>query len=138
LYLGYETLVRGYTYTAFSKSYSLNPNSLQPNDLLGNKMLVGNFEVRLPFTGPERIAAIKSNFLFSDLNLFFDAGVAWGQNARNNVDRKLNQSKVISSFGLSLRINLFGQLILEPYYSFPLSLEGNRDGVFGLNFSPGW
>ncbi len=138
LYLGYETLVRGYNYKAFSRAFNLGANDLQPNDLLGNKMFVGNFEVRFPLTGPERLAAIKSGMFFSDLNFFVDTGVVWGQNARNNIDRTLKQSKVISSVGLSLRVNLFGQLILEPYYGFPLSLKGNKQGVFGLNFSPGW
>ncbi len=139
LYLGYETLVRGYTYKAFDRSNTLNPNSLQPEDILGNKMIVTNFEVRLPFTGPERLSAIKSGFLFTDLNLFFDAGVAWGESQYYGVPkRSLSESKIITSTGLSLRINVFGQLILEPYYAFPLQLEGNNGGIFGLNFTPGW
>lgn len=139
LYLGYETLVRGYTYKAFDRSNTLDPNSLQPEDILGNKMLVTNFEVRLPFTGPERLAVIKSGFLFMDINLFFDAGVVWGESARYGVaNRSFGDSKIITSTGISTRINIFGQLILEPYYAFPLQLEGNSKGIFGLNFSPGW
>ncbi len=139
LYLGYETLIRGYTYKAFDRSNSLGNGSLQQEDLLGNKMLVSNFEVRLPFTGPERLAAIKSGFLFSDLNLFFDAGVVWGKSEAYGVtERSFQDSKIITSTGISARINLFGQLILEPYYAFPLQLDGNSRGVFGLNFTPGW
>ncbi len=139
LYLGYETLIRGYTYKAFDRSNALDPNSLQPEDILGNKMLVTNFEIRLPFTGPERLAVIKSGFLFTDLNLFFDAGVVWGESEQYGVaNRSFNDSKIITSTGISTRINLFGQLILEPYFAFPLQLEGNDRGIFGLNFTPGW
>lgn len=139
LYLGYETLVRGYTYKAFDRSNALSEDSLQPEDILGNKMLVANFEVRLPFTGPERLAVIKSGFLFTDINLFFDAGVVWGESERYGVaKRTLEDSKIITSAGLSTRINFFGQLIIEPYYAFPLQLEGNDSGIFGINFTPGW
>ncbi len=138
LYLGYETLIRGYNYKAFERSNLLDEESLTPNDILGSKMILASFEIRFPFTGPERLAAIKSGFLFTDLNLFFDAGVAWGKNERYEVDRTLEQSTIITSTGISTRINLFGQLIIEPYYAFPLQLEGNSKGVFGLNFTPGW
>lgn len=136
LYLGYETLVRGYTYNAFSKSNSIDGNTLTQNDLLGSRMIIGSAEVRFPFTGPERLAAIKSGLLFTDLNVFFDAGMAWGNNNYYGVNRKFDEAKIISSTGVSLRINLFGQVILEPYYAIPLQLDSG--GVFGLNFSPGW
>ena len=145
LYIGYETLIRGYTYNAFENSNSINSNDVY-NNLLGSKMLIANFEIRLPFTGPERLALIKSGFLFTDLNLFFDAGMAWGEyriynsneNAYDEVERSFADSSIITSVGISTRINLFGQLIIEPYYAFPLQLEGNTKGVFGVNFTPGW
>ncbi len=44
----------------------------------------------------------------------------------------------VVSTGASLRINLFGYLVLEPYYAFPLQNGGFRNGQFGLNFVPGW
>ncbi len=139
LYLGYETLIKGYTYSSFNKSLLVDPiSSLKPEDILGNKILVSNFEVRFPFTGPEKIAAIKSGVFFTDLNFFFDAGVAWGESAYYGVNRKLNDSKIITSTGVSTRINFFGQLVFEPYYAFPLQLKGNQNGVFGLIFAIGW
>lgn len=145
LYLGYETLIRGYNSSAFYKTTEQNYQETI-NNLLGSRMLLGNVELRLPFTGPERLAVIKSGFLFTDLNLFFDAGLAWGDYQFYNSEtgeydpytRTFDKSKIISSFGISTRINLFGQIILEPYYAFPLQLENNNNGVFGLNFVPGW
>jgi len=143
LYLGYETIVRGYTSNAIY-SQDINSDILDFYDIMGSQMITGSFEVRLPFTGPERLAAIKSGFLFSDLNLFFDTGVAWGYHYEYDAyynefltKRNYNDSKWISSLGVSARINLFGQLILEPYYAFPLNLN-KSGGVFGLNFVPGW
>jgi hypothetical protein len=46
------------------------------------------------------------------------------------------EAKPVFTAGASLRINLFGALIVEPYYAFPL-VKGTR-GVFGLNLLPGW
>ena len=146
LYLGYETLIRGYTNNALSDNLSNSDNEFEFNDLLGSRIMVANFEIRLPFTGPERLAAIKSGFLFTDLNLFFDAGIAWGDFRGYNsetgqyidLNRTLENSTILTSTGISTRINLFGQLILEPYYAFPLQLDANNRGVFGLNFTPGW
>ena len=60
------------------------------------------------------------------------------QNAYDEVERSFADSSIITSVGISTRINLFGQLIIEPYYAFPLQLEGNTKGVFGVNFTPGW
>jgi len=146
LYLGYETLVRGYTNKALSNNLYNSEDTFEFNNLLGSKIMVTNFEIRLPFTGPERLAVIKSGFLFTDLNLFFDAGVAWGDfqdydsetEQYVDINRTLKNSTVLMSTGISTRINVFGQLILEPYYAFPLQLDGNSKGVFGLNFTPGW
>ena len=42
----------------------------------------------------------------------------------------------LMSFGASVRVNLFGQIILEPFYAIPLSKGVNSS--FGLNILPGW
>jgi hypothetical protein len=43
--------------------------------------------------------------------------------------------RFVASTGASLRVNLFGAIIIEPYYAFPL-LKGSK-GAFGLNLVPG-
>ncbi|WP_210354300.1 basic secretory protein-like protein [Sphingobacterium tabacisoli] len=159
-YIGYPFFVRGFD--------DLNPDKVGGvsfNDLMGSRTLVGNFEVRLPFTGPEKLAMFKSGLLFSDLNFFFDAGLAWsrGNTIVSSVDKKpivqqidsdgkpveddkgnpvngydTNYRVPIFSTGVSLRINLFGAMILEPYYAVPLIKSRTKFGTFGLNFLPGW
>lgn len=144
LFLGYGNIVRGYTINSIYESTEAADDFI--NGLLGSKMGITSFEVRLPFTGPERLSLIKSRFLFSDLNLFFDAGVVWGDykkydyttDSYNVLTRSLDDSKLITSVGISTRINVFGQLIIEPYYAFPLQLGNGSTGVFGFNFMPGW
>lgn len=106
-------------------------------------MAVANAEVRFPFSGPERLALIKSKWFLTDLNLFFDAGIAWNRGDKivfkDNASHPAENEKFpLTSTGVSLRINLLGYLIIEPYYAFPLQNGGFRNGVFGLNFMPGW
>ena len=134
VYIGQMGMVRGYNIGSRELSEAYN---LTVGQVTGSKVLMGSFEVRLPFTGPERLALIPSGFLFSDLNLFFDIGVAF--NDYDNIafkDPAPNESAVLMSAGVSWRVNLFGAMILEPYYAFPIR-EGSR-ATFGLNFIPGW
>jgi Tol biopolymer transport system component len=144
LYVGYASLVRGYDARTFTNqnSNSSSNQSLSINDLIGSQMYVGNVELRLPLTGPERLASIKSRFLLSDLNLFTDGGVAWGNYVGLISDNKGNRlpgsSKFIASSGISLRVNVFGYLILEPFYAIPWQNGGFSNANFGLNFIPGW
>jgi len=143
LYVGYPSLVRGYDARTFTTQNTNSSNqSLGINDLIGSQMYVGNVELRLPLTGPERLASIKSRFLFSDLNLFTDGGIAWGAYRGLITDDKGRRlpgsSRFIASSGLSLRVNLFGYLIIEPYYAIPWQNGGFSNANFGLNFIPGW
>ncbi|MFN0033618.1 MAG: hypothetical protein ACKVUS_01040 [Saprospiraceae bacterium] len=132
LFAGNSFFVRGYDRAVFSAEDDFILRTV------GSKLLVGNFEVRLPFTGPRKLSLIKSNFLVTDLNVFFDAGLAFFENADLKENAPL-QHKPIFSTGVSLRVNLFGYLVLEPYFALPLSApQGERTWRFGLNFIPGW
>lgn len=132
LYAGNPRFVRGYNGNGIQDIFAQNQANF--DDLLGSKVLVTNFEMRIPFTGPKRLALIKSNFLLTDLNFFVDAGLAFNQ--FSDFGDKNKSLKPIASAGTSVRINLFGALILEPYYAIPF--EKNTKGIFGLNIIPGW
>jgi hypothetical protein len=143
MYLGYPNyggFVRGYGTSQFYQMHSFQ-NEFSINELVGSKMAVANFEIRLPFTGPEQLAVIKSGILFTELALFFDAGVAWTDKTRPTLNINDNSESArfpVFSTGASLRVNLFGAMIIEPYYALPFHKEGITSGVFGLNFIPGW
>lgn len=140
LYLGYPFLVRGYEALAYANN--TRQTSVSINDLIGSRIYVTNAELRLPFTGPERLSAIKSGFLLTELNLFTDGGIAWGnRNLLSEQDKKgevQRASRLIVSSGVSLRVNLFGALVIEPYYAIPWQNGGFANGSFGLNFTPGF
>jgi outer membrane protein assembly factor BamA len=141
LFLGYPELVRGYNALAYADNGA--GSQLSINDLIGSKIYVGNAELRYPLSGPERLSGIKSRFFLSELNLFTDAGVAWGSTEfLSNTPKESNTiqrtSRFIMSTGISLRVNLFGYLILEPYYAIPWQNGGWSNRTFGVNIIPGW
>lgn len=158
-YVGNMGFVRGYG-SAFSNN-AVSELGLDFGQLLGSKIAMGSLEARLPFTGPKQLALIGSRTFLSDLVIFADAGVAF-DNFSDVTDGKVfntvvrddngqvvtdgngnplysNQTlkqEIAASLGVSLRVNLFGAMIIEPYFAWPLSDGGRR--TFGLNFIPGW
>lgn len=166
LFVGYPYFIRGYEANSlYNNSSSGISNGFDINQLSGSKMAVFNLEVRLPFTGPKKLAAIPSKFLFTDLNFFFDAGLAWNEDSKvvfknqptNNINPLLDSSGQIIhdqngnpiytgtnervpalSVGISLRVNVFGAFVLEPYYAIPFQRKDLSVGTFGLTFAPGW
>ncbi|MFN4146500.1 MAG: BamA/TamA family outer membrane protein [Runella sp.] len=142
LFVGVPTLIRGYANQQF-----VNPDAARVSlsDLQGRNMAVGNVELRFPLTGNPRIAAFRSGFFQSELSLFADAGMAWGRPVppRNimsaaEADRAWRPVPATST-GVSLRLNLLGAIILEPFYAIPWQYGGGfRNGTFGLNIAAGW
>ncbi len=134
--IGDNGLVHGYDYSSL-RQYQDN-NNIYPNQLSGSKILLSGFEVRLPFSGPERLAVLKSNSLYTELAWFLDGGVAFNEYADlgNRLGPGFKPVPVYST-GFSGRINLFGALVIEPYWSFPLGLS-HTHGRFGIFVVPGW
>jgi Tol biopolymer transport system component len=141
LFLGYPWLIRGYEGSSLYYGPETGENTVNINQLTGSKMVVGNVELRFPLTGPERLSLISSKWLLTDLNLFFDAGLAWSSDDRPSLkwspDSPVERVPVFST-GPSLRINVLGFLVIEPFYAIPFQNGGWGNGVFGVNFTPGW
>lgn len=137
LFAGNPFFVRGYT-----NSFVYNEAPELVEQMAGSKLLIGNVELRLPFTGPRQLALIPVNFLLTDLNLFFDAGLGFFELddlKSTGPNEFFVQHKPLLSTGVSLRVNVFGALVLEPYWAYPISAPKEvRRGVFGLNLLPGW
>jgi len=146
MYAGYGYLIRGYDANSFYRNgtTSTGAGEFDINQLVGSRIAVANFELRLPFTGPKKLAAIESKFLFSDLNLFFDMGIAYDNDSKvafRSSPRTINgylERIPATSAGVSLRVNVFGYFILEPYYAIPFQRKDVKTGIFGLTFAPGW
>jgi outer membrane protein assembly factor BamA len=151
-YLGYPWIIRGYEDIRYDRS-AAEDNRFDISWLSGTRIVVGNAELRFPFSGPERLALIKSKFFLADINLFVDAGLAWSEGTKvsfnlkpetlnlsniQEIPEKKNESSPIISTGASVRVNVMGYLILEPYVAVPFQNGGFKNIQFGLNFTPGW
>ncbi len=141
LFLGSPWFVRGYDMGDFYGDESDNANTISMNQLIGTRLLVTNLEWRIPFTGPKEIAWISSGLLFSELALFIDGGISWNKHsypvAKLTTNNNAQRIPVFSG-GLAYRINLFGAMILEPYYAFPFHQNQIKKGEFGINIFAGW
>ncbi|MDX1420543.1 MAG: hypothetical protein R3181_11300, partial [Rubricoccaceae bacterium] len=160
LYLGYGTLVRGYSSRSFDTDDAYR-NFL--DRLFGSRLGVASVELRLPILGVPQFGLVSFPYLPTELTLFADAGVAWGSiDDVRYIDLEGDEigkpfadaiQEPVFSVGASARVNLLGAVILEPYYAFPISrfseavidpvtreVLGERGifGVFGFNISPGW
>ncbi|HOU03203.1 MAG TPA: hypothetical protein PK719_03665 [Bacteroidales bacterium] len=144
LYIGYPWLIRGYDNISGGGNYSLERNTFDVSWLSGSRIMVANAELRIPFTGPERYALIKSKWFLTEASLFFDSGLAWNNDSRIMFDfspvsiMNYKEKYPVFSTGVSMRVNLLGYLVIEPYYAFPLQNGGFKNGSFGINFTPGW
>lgn len=141
LSFAYPTLTRGNSIDNVRGYSNAETGEFSINQIFGSRMLVGNLEWRVPLTGPERLARIKSNLFFTELSLFADAGVAWDASSKPVLKQRAESPEEripLLSAGVSFRINLLGALILETYYALPWRSDGFGRGMFGVNFTPGW
>ncbi len=139
VFLGYPYYVRGYNYNSLARNRCPDNSCLGVNQITGSKMLLAGAELRLPFTGPRRLSLIKLRYVYSDLVLFADGGMAWHRfdNIGFSLDPAGEKNIPIFSLGASLRINLLGAIIVEPYYSLPLQKKDMGYGHFGIFISGG-
>jgi dipeptidyl aminopeptidase/acylaminoacyl peptidase len=84
IYLGEETLIRGYGYGSFTSDECLGANNSGPtvgcpafDRLFGSKVAVANAEFRIPLFGTEGFGLINFPYLPTEVSPFFDAGVAY-------------------------------------------------------------
>jgi hypothetical protein len=144
LFLGYGSLVRGYSVESFSAAectpVSGNPSACPEFDrLLGSRIAVASAELRIPLVGPKPLALISGSFLPIELSPFVDVGLAWSGNEAPSLQFSRNSTgrvPVISS-GLSARMNLFGAMVLEIYYAYPFQ-RPEKGAHFGFQLQPGW
>ena len=138
LYVAYPFLIRGYDQTTVRKNYV---SKITIDQLSGSRLLVTNAEIRIPFTGPKQLSLIRSGLFYTDLAIFFDGGLVWDSQHPPELKWQITspQDRIpLLSTGLSLRINVFGYMVLEPFYAIPFQNGGLKNGTFGLNFVPGW
>jgi Tol biopolymer transport system component len=147
LFIGYETLVRGYNSSSFSSSevFSLT-DPFDYDQLFGSKVLVANVELRFPLFQILGLGKGYYGVFPLDFIAFFDAGVAWFDGDFDGdgdvADDKAwflrgGNRKLVKSAGIGLRTNLFGFFILGLDYVYPFD-RPQKDWYFQFTISPGF
>ncbi|MBN2370119.1 MAG: PD40 domain-containing protein [Vicinamibacteria bacterium] len=134
LFVGYSTLVHGYDTDSFSASECRANDGTCPvfDQLLGERMIVANVELRFPpfgllgerrFYGPVPI----------DFAVFFDAGVAWRSGEKPSLIG--GEREFVKSVGVAARLNLFGFAVVEAAYVNPLD-RPDKKPFWQFGFAP--
>ncbi len=142
LFIGYDSLVRGYTSGSFELSECSTGNAEdcpEFNRLVGSKIGVANLEVRFPLLGTDRWGLINFPYLPTELAGFFDAGVAWTDKEKPDLkfDERSSGRVPVFSTGAAARFNVLGALIMEVYYAYPFQ-RPDKGAHFGFQIQPGW
>ncbi len=143
LYIGYWDLVRGYyTYSGDS--------SLDYYRLFGSKMIVANAELRFPLFGLLGLGKGYYGVWPLEAYAFFDWGIAyasepgywWGPPELGYTAADVKpwfaggNRKALRSYGVGLRTNLFGAMVLGLNYVYPM--DWPTGWHFELSLSPGF
>jgi hypothetical protein len=145
LYLGQETLIRGYDANNFDpeectpvSTTTTATGCAEVDRLLGSRLGVANFEMRFPLFGVREFGLINFPYLPTDIAPFFDAGVAWQKGDPVDFSFNRNTSKRVPVFstGISARMNILGYMVLEAYYAYPFQ-RPEKGAHCGFVLSPG-
>lgn len=136
LFLGYETLLRGYN----SSSFGYDENDVYAQ-LFGSKFAVANVELRFPLFGVLGLGRGYYGILPLDFVVFYDAGIAWGYEAGGDPENKPfflgGNRKPLTSAGVGVRMNLMGFLIVGFNAVKPFD-RPSRDWIFQFTIMPGF
>jgi hypothetical protein len=139
LYLGYPSLVRGYDFGSFDYTECPADPALGcpvVDQLFGSRLLIGNAELRFPLFGVLGLGGGYYGFLPVEAALFYDAGVAWTGSEGASIFGSGPRS-LITSTGVSLRMNLFGFAIGQMDYVRPFARPA-KDWMLRLSLTPGF
>lgn len=131
LYIGYESLLRGYDYYSFG--FDTGPDAFDMDRLFGSRLLLVNFELRFPLLGLLGIGKGYYGVFPLEAYAFYDAGVAW--DGSNQPWFLGGERKPLSSVGVGVRANLFGFLIAGVHYVHPFQ-RTDRNWYWQFTLSP--
>lgn len=135
LYIGYESLVRGYNYGSFMGEEFSGAAVFDIDRLFGSKLLVANVELRFPLFQVLGIGQGYYGILPIDFVAFYDAGLAW--TSEEEAWFLGGERKPVSSAGVGLRMNMFGYLIMGLHYVRPFD-RPERGSYLQFTITPGF
>ncbi|HET7583756.1 MAG TPA: hypothetical protein VFK13_02555 [Gemmatimonadaceae bacterium] len=144
LFVGDPQLVRGYSQGSFdvsecTASATTSQSCPEFDRLIGSRVAVANFELRLPLFGTSQYGVFTTRILPVEIAPFVDAGLAWsaGDSPQLRFDRNTADRVPVVSAGIATRLNVFGIAIAEIFWAHPFQ-RPQKSGVWGLEIAPGW
>ena len=143
LFIGYGSLVRGYTMNSFdtSECSALNGGDgcIEFDRLVGSRIALANVEVRVPLFGTPDFGLLSFPLLPTTVGAFFDAGVAWTGDDSPTLELAASSAERIpvTSAGVFARFNVLGYVVVSTWLAHPF--QRPRAGwQFGFDLTPGW
>jgi outer membrane protein assembly factor BamA len=152
MYMGWPDYVRGYTYPSYSSTEcspaSANSSSGCPelDQLIGSRMAVFNAEFRFPLVRTLTLGFLPVGFPPIEAAVFYDAGLSWKGSSTLHASRPdsanlLTDRWPMTSYGVGIRVNLFGFTILRVDYAVPLQRRyadstRNKKGYWIVSLGP--
>jgi WD40 repeat protein len=135
------TFVRGYSFNSYQNFDDCTTADCEAdfNRLVGTRTAKLSGEIRLPVLGVRPLSLVSFPVLPTEVSLFGDVGVAWTGEDFVDLDFQrtaTDRSTPVASAGVSVRVNLFGSIILEPYWAY--AFQRAEPSFFGLRLQPGW
>jgi hypothetical protein len=143
-YLGRADYVRGYDREQYLAQYCGglfgDQSACSVDELLGSRFLLGNVELRFPLVRRFDLGVLPISLPPLDGLFFFDAGVAWSRGQEVSLTRPNNYNEDLQrfplrSYGMGLRMNLFGFALVRWDYAIPLD-RPNRKGYWTWTLGP--
>jgi len=155
-FLGSPDLIRGYTSGSLINHECLNPTSntnsgftgcTALDQLIGSKIAVANVELRFPLTRSLVLGFLPVGFPPLEAALFYDVGLAWNGTScdgtpgscvvlqRNGQDPEIYREP-LRSWGASMRMNVFGFVVLRLDYTKPLNRPDFNTSYWTLSLGP--
>jgi hypothetical protein len=137
LFLGYPSLVRGYDQSSFSTAECGTGSGCPVFDqLLGSRIIVANAELRFPPFGLLGLGSGYYGVLPIEAAVFYDAGLAWTR-AQGAELFNTGTRQIVSSAGVTLRMNLFGFAIGQLDFVHPFD-RPQKDWMIRLSLTQGF
>jgi outer membrane protein assembly factor BamA len=139
LYIGYPGLIRGYDPGSFTSDECVGGNgSTCPiiDRTSGSRMVIGNAELRFPLFGILGGSSFYGPFPIEGA-IFYDVGVAWTRATKPGFRSGSDKRVPVQSVGASIRVNVFGYIVVEMNYVKPLN-RPVKGAHWEFNFIPGF
>jgi len=137
-YIGRPEFVRGYDREEYGRS-CIPGTAASPEqrrgcsaiEFLGSRVAFANAELRFPLVRRFDLGLLPISLPPVDGLVFYDVGLAWssGQKvvSRSNPDADVTTTRApLRSWGVGIRLNLFGFALLRWDYSIPLDRPGGK------------